>query len=397
MTPFAMVVADILPGGPESGGTSARLMSQDDDSRFKDYLDQAEAANQSQTTGPPEPVKPPQKTQPPDGAANGAETARVADQTTSSETAKNAADAAVRKSGDGKGDTAGRPGDNHTRKAGRGDGQGRGEHARSAGASGESPEAKAEAMARAHLRFQESLGIGTAPAGQASAEGEASAGGMDPFSAILAQISGRGGGEGMMGGSGQAFPDASSLASQVAALMKMAGGGSAAGGKSEMLDATQAGQGMTMTRANGRSMAAKVMSASKPLPANAPNFADELSGRIGKLRMISRPGMPDQVRISLEPRELGELNVRLAMDSNSQQVHIMITAETEAARELLSRHMAQLREALARHDLQFGEVMVEVNDQQKEAPQWSFERESAFAGDEGGAEAATPCRRCGKR
>ncbi|MBF0137979.1 MAG: flagellar hook-length control protein FliK [Magnetococcales bacterium] len=95
------------------------------------------------------------------------------------------------------------------------------------------------------------------------------------------------------------------------------------------------------------------------LTATKPDFAQDMADSIGRLRMISRPGMPEQVRITLDPQDLGELHVRLQMDKN-QQVHVTIMAETDAAKELLNRDLPQLRDAFARQDLGFGGLTVNV-------------------------------------
>ena len=107
-----------------------------------------------------------------------------------------------------------------------------------------------------------------------------------------------------------------------------------------------------------------------PLRAHAPTFGQDLAERVGRMRVIARNGQSEQVRITLEPRELGTLDVRLQVDEGSR-VHLLITAESEAAKEVISRQMAQLREALARQNLEFGEVTVQVDDGQwQNGAQW---------------------------
>ncbi|MBF0131434.1 MAG: flagellar hook-length control protein FliK [Magnetococcales bacterium] len=100
------------------------------------------------------------------------------------------------------------------------------------------------------------------------------------------------------------------------------------------------------------------------LPAHAPTFGEDLAEQIGTLRLISRPGMSEQVRINLVPRDLGNVDVRLQVDDENR-VHILITAETEAAKDLLNKQMPQLREALARQNFGFGEIAVQVDQRQK--------------------------------
>ncbi|MBF0177434.1 MAG: flagellar hook-length control protein FliK [Magnetococcales bacterium] len=98
------------------------------------------------------------------------------------------------------------------------------------------------------------------------------------------------------------------------------------------------------------------------LTATKPDFAQEMADNIGRLRMISRPGMPEQVRITLDPQDLGELHVRLQMDKN-QQVHVTIMAGTDAARDLLTRDLPQLQQAFANNNLGFGGLTVNVGTQ----------------------------------
>lgn len=101
------------------------------------------------------------------------------------------------------------------------------------------------------------------------------------------------------------------------------------------------------------------------LNTQSPRFATELADQVGRMRVISRPGLSDQVRITLQPRELGELSLRLQVDKESR-VNILITADSDAAREVLSKQMTQLKEALARQNLEFGEVVVQVGDEQQQ-------------------------------
>ncbi|OSM00376.1 flagellar hook-length control protein FliK [Magnetofaba australis] len=113
-------------------------------------------------------------------------------------------------------------------------------------------------------------------------------------------------------------------------------------------------------RASSTNAARQAQAPAKPLPTQSPRFGDELGMRIGQMRVISRPGQSDQVRIQLEPQNLGSLDVRLTVDSD-KQVHITVTAETEAAKEAINKHMDQLKAALERQDLTFASLDVDVN------------------------------------
>ncbi|MBF0126839.1 MAG: flagellar hook-length control protein FliK [Magnetococcales bacterium] len=110
------------------------------------------------------------------------------------------------------------------------------------------------------------------------------------------------------------------------------------------------------------------------LPAQSPTFGEDLAEQAGRLRVISRPGASEQVRITLHPRDLGAMDMRLVVD-DQHQVHLMITTDSDAAREVLQRQMPQLREALARQNLGMGEVMVHVDDGRggHPAPEWGFQ------------------------
>ncbi|MBF0138718.1 MAG: flagellar hook-length control protein FliK [Magnetococcales bacterium] len=104
--------------------------------------------------------------------------------------------------------------------------------------------------------------------------------------------------------------------------------------------------------------------AAKPMPAYSPTFGEDLAEQLGSLRMISRPGMNDQVRINLVPRELGTLDVRLTVDDQNR-VHMLITTESDAARDLLNKQMPQLRDALASQNLGLGAIQVQVDQRQR--------------------------------
>ncbi|MBF0627705.1 MAG: flagellar hook-length control protein FliK [Magnetococcales bacterium] len=116
------------------------------------------------------------------------------------------------------------------------------------------------------------------------------------------------------------------------------------------------------------------VTAQTPLSANSPTFADDMADEVGRLRVIARPGGVEQVRITLNPRDLGGMDMRLVVDED-HQVHLMITTETEATRDLINRQMPQLREALARQNLEMGDVMVHVDDGRggEGMPEWGFQ------------------------
>ena len=108
------------------------------------------------------------------------------------------------------------------------------------------------------------------------------------------------------------------------------------------------------------------------LSAHAPTFSDDLMERVGRMRVFSRGGGTEQMRITLIPEDLGTMDLRLRVDAKNR-VHLLITAETDAARELMIRQLPQLREALERQNMGFGEVTVHVDDQRhagEEMPQW---------------------------
>jgi flagellar hook-length control protein FliK len=101
---------------------------------------------------------------------------------------------------------------------------------------------------------------------------------------------------------------------------------------------------------------------SKALSVNSRQFIDELADNIGRMRVFGRVGSAEQIRLTLEPQDLGVLNVRIRVE-NDRRIHVMISTESDQVREIISRQMSQLKEALGRSDLNFGEVMVEVNTQ----------------------------------
>ncbi|MBF0184444.1 MAG: flagellar hook-length control protein FliK [Magnetococcales bacterium] len=116
------------------------------------------------------------------------------------------------------------------------------------------------------------------------------------------------------------------------------------------------------------------------LSADSPQFADELLDRVGKMRLLNRGGMTDQLRVTLTPENLGSIDLRLRVDGQ-HQVHLLITTESEMTKDLLHRQLGQLRDALARQEMGFGEVIVQVGDQGQQdhyaAAQWSYADQQA--------------------
>ena len=109
-----------------------------------------------------------------------------------------------------------------------------------------------------------------------------------------------------------------------------------------------------------------------PVSSQSPNFADELMDRVGRMRIFSRGGgeSEQQVRITLVPEDLGTVDLRLRVDAHNR-VHLMITTETDAARELMSRQLNQLRDALERQSMSFGDVTVDIEDQRAGGKAWA--------------------------
>ncbi|MBF0623810.1 MAG: flagellar hook-length control protein FliK [Magnetococcales bacterium] len=177
-----------------------------------------------------------------------------------------------------------------------------------------------------------------------------------------------------------------------AGLVSGAGGGMASrnDGSDPLMKGLEAGnplQTASQRAANDQSSVPRLT-----LSADGPDFAQELADRIGRLRMVSRPGQPDQMRVVLQPKELGELHVRLQLDGDNR-INVQITAETEAAREMLTRQLSQLRQAFERQDLAFGQVTVQVGpDQSQRQDAGGFgdgEGDHGFRGSRGGRQAET--------
>ncbi|MEO5364180.1 MAG: flagellar hook-length control protein FliK [Magnetococcus sp. DMHC-8] len=90
--------------------------------------------------------------------------------------------------------------------------------------------------------------------------------------------------------------------------------------------------------------------------------------------------------MTLDPQDLGTIDLRLRVDAQNQ-VHLLITTESDATRELLQQRMAELREALARQEMGFGEVIVQVGDQQSDnqaATRWGFAGQQSEQGGDAG-------------
>lgn len=97
----------------------------------------------------------------------------------------------------------------------------------------------------------------------------------------------------------------------------------------------------------------------QPLTPASPRFGDDLASRMGRMQFISRPGQMEQVRVQLHPQELGTVKMSMHVD-NESKVHISISAESEAAKDLLKGQMNQLKEALGRQGLELGEMTVDI-------------------------------------
>ncbi|MBF0144579.1 MAG: flagellar hook-length control protein FliK [Magnetococcales bacterium] len=125
---------------------------------------------------------------------------------------------------------------------------------------------------------------------------------------------------------------------------------------------------MTETGLNGQRVSGTgqvIQHAAKAtMPAYSASFGEDLAEQIGRIRLISRPGMSEQVRINLVPRELGTLDVRLSVDEENR-IHLLITADSDAARDLLNKQLPQLKEAFARQNFGLGEIAVQVDQRQK--------------------------------
>ncbi|MBF0449063.1 MAG: flagellar hook-length control protein FliK [Magnetococcales bacterium] len=128
-----------------------------------------------------------------------------------------------------------------------------------------------------------------------------------------------------------------------------------------------------------------------PVMAQSSTFSAELAERVGTMRLISRAGATDQVRINLMPRDLGNLDIRLQVDGENR-VHMMVTTETEAAKDLLKNQISQLRDALVKQGMEFGDVDIQVDIRQREqgadsqaGMEWGGDRRSLADGGPGQA------------
>jgi flagellar hook-length control protein FliK len=112
-------------------------------------------------------------------------------------------------------------------------------------------------------------------------------------------------------------------------------------------------------RGAGQQMGNGPQASGRPLPMHSPNFPDQLAERLGRVRMVTQPGQPQQMRVALHPQELGEMNVKIMVD-DANRVQITITAESEAARDALMKQLPELKEALARQNLDASEMDVQL-------------------------------------
>ncbi|MGN7611440.1 flagellar hook-length control protein FliK [Magnetococcales bacterium HHB-1] len=133
--------------------------------------------------------------------------------------------------------------------------------------------------------------------------------------------------------------------------------------KGEGINSSQSENFSTILQESSKTETKSATTTRPPLPVYSSRFADDFMGEVGRMRLIARPGMPEQVRMRLDPVDLGEMNLQMHVDKENQ-VFLSITVENESAKEALNRQIMQLREALALQNLSFGDVSVEV-DQRK--------------------------------
>ncbi|MBF0142482.1 MAG: flagellar hook-length control protein FliK [Magnetococcales bacterium] len=145
------------------------------------------------------------------------------------------------------------------------------------------------------------------------------------------------------------------------------------------VESVRAATGSSVAKGQARGQGMEAVK--RPVDTRGPNFADELADRVGRLRLISRPGMPEQVRIALDPEELGSVSMRLMVDAKNK-VNLLIVTESEAARELLTSRLSELKESLAGQGLGLGEIEVQVDDREgREEPGWLSRRREKEAGE----------------
>ncbi|MBF0284241.1 MAG: flagellar hook-length control protein FliK [Magnetococcales bacterium] len=132
---------------------------------------------------------------------------------------------------------------------------------------------------------------------------------------------------------------------------------------------------------------AKGAAATPTLSTRSPQFAAELAEQVGKLKIYSRPGQSEQVRLSLDPQDLGAINMKLKVDADNK-VHLIISTESEATKELLTKQIGQLKEALAKGHMGLGEVTVHVGGEESgrnaSSGQWAQHRSGGEPGSGGG-------------
>ncbi len=167
------------------------------------------------------------------------------------------------------------------------------------------------------------------------------------------------------------------LAVLAESMMRAGSGDRTSGGTAEINPVetiSSVGDGAAGLRVATNGKGDPVSGSGAPLSPNSPQFADELMDRVGRMRVLSRGGATEQMRVTLHPEDLGSIDLRLRVDAQNQ-VHLLITTDSDATRDLLNRQMPQLKEALARQEMGFGDVTVQVGDQQPDnqaAAQWGF-------------------------
>ncbi|MBF0612655.1 MAG: hypothetical protein G8345_02975 [Magnetococcales bacterium] len=136
----------------------------------------------------------------------------------------------------------------------------------------------------------------------------------------------------------------------------------------------------------------------RPLTSTVTDFPDVVAGELGRTRIVTRPNQSEQIRIQLDPQDLGELDMRVKVDAD-RQVHMLITTESEQTKDLLQKQLGQLRDALAGQNLSMGDVRVEVDARghsgeawrnARQSPSWQSSGSGKAAGSEDESPAATP-------
>jgi flagellar hook-length control protein FliK len=91
-------------------------------------------------------------------------------------------------------------------------------------------------------------------------------------------------------------------------------------------------------------------------------------GDVVEKAVVSAKGAPTEIRVTLQPENLGALNMRIGVESGQLQVHI--TTDNTTTRDMLNHQVHLLRADLENKGLVIDKIQVEVSDARADSNAW---------------------------